>query len=215
MSTTCILEAPSEIFPDRTKQTTAVSSDRAHWDRLIGCSRIIAAVRKEEKLVYALDSPVEVVYLLYGNPLNLRRTIETVRKHGKLPLVNVDLVQGLSRDASAVEYLAQCGAAGVISTNQETLRATRANGLISVLRTFTIDTSAVEAGRRFLSNFQPDAVEMLPAIAAPLVVDKLRAIHPAIRIIAGGLVQDLQMVVRLIDAGIDAVSIGDPGLWVI
>lgn len=215
MSPTCTLKIPIDVSGDRSKAEVAESGDRAHWNRLMGASRIFAAVRKEEKLALALDSPVEVVYLLYGNPLNIRRIVEAVRKSGKLPLVNADLIHGLSHDASAVEYLAECGAAGVISTNHETLRATRANGLISVLRTFTIDTSAVEAARRFLANFQPDAVEMLPAIAAPLVVDHVRAAHPSLRIIAGGLVQDLQTVVRLIGAGIDAVSVGDPNLWVI
>ncbi len=181
----------------------------------MGMSRVIAAVRNEETLKIALCSPVQIVYLLFGNPVNLGRMIGAVRESGKLPLVNADLLQGLSRDASAVEYLALCGAAGIISTHHETLRAARANGMITVLRTFTIDSAAVEAGRRFLAHFQPDAIELLPAVAAPLVVDRIRAAHPALHVIAGGLVSDLHMVAQLVESGVDAVSLSDPELWVV
>lgn len=216
MASTSVIEEPAWAGPARAHQDCLPnSSDRMHWDQLVGRSRIIAAVRRDDKLAMALDSPVEIVYLLYGNPVNLGRMVASVRKRGKLPFVNADLLQGLSRDASAVEFLAHCGAAGIISTHHETLRAARAQGLISVLRTFTIDTAAVDAGRRFLTNFQPDAMELLPAVAAPLVVPRMRTIHPSLRIIAGGLVDNMQTITQLIDARIDAVSVGDPALWVV
>lgn len=189
--------------------------DKQQWVETMGQSRIIAAVRSEETLAIALQSPVRIIYLLFGNPVNLSRMIKAVRESGKLPLVNADLLQGLSRDAAAVEYLALCGAAGIISTHHETLRAARANGLISVLRTFTIDSAAVEAGRRFLAHFQPDAIELLPAVAAPLVIERIRSSHPALHVIAGGLLSDLQQVDTLIQAGVDAVSLSDPKLWVL
>lgn len=189
--------------------------DKPLWDEIVHESRIIAAVRSAETLEQALDSPVRIVYLLFGNPMNIASMIASVRERGKLPLVNADLLQGFSRDASAVEYLAHCGSAGIISTHHETLRAARARGLITVLRTFVIDSAAVEAGQRFLTNFQPDVIELLPAIAAPLVLERIRFAHPGLFVIAGGLLSDLHQVDNLVKAGVDAVSLSDPALWIL
>jgi glycerol uptake operon antiterminator len=186
-----------------------------HWDEILPKTKIIAAVRSAEALQHALQSPIGIVYLLFGNPMNIATMLKSVRDHGKLPLVNADLLQGISRDAHAVEYLASCGAGGIISTNHETLRAARAQELVTVLRTFMIDSASVESGRRFLSHFQPDAVELLPAIAAPLVIDRIREGHPDLRVIAGGLVTNFKQVEGLIAAKVDAVSLSDPKLWLI
>lgn len=189
--------------------------DKQLWDDIVQESRIIAAVRSAETLAQALDSPVRIVYLLFGNPMSIAGMIASVRERGKLPLVNADLLQGFSRDASAVEYLAHCGAAGIISTHHETLRAARARGLITVLRTFVIDSAALEAGQRFLANFQPDVIELLPAIAAPLVLERIRSTHPDLFVIAGGLLSDLRQVDELVRAGVNAVSLSDPALWIL
>jgi glycerol uptake operon antiterminator len=185
------------------------------WDEVLGDTRIIAAVRRADALKRALESPVRIVYLLFGNPMNIEPMLKSVRDCGKVPLVNVDLLQGISRDAFAVEFLATCGTVGIISTNHETLRAARARELITVLRTFMIDSASLESARRFLTQFQPDAIELLPAIAAPLVVERIRQDHSALRVIAGGLVSNLKQVEELISANVDAVSLSDPSLWLI
>jgi glycerol uptake operon antiterminator len=189
--------------------------DKALWDETLKNSSIIAAVRSENTLESALASPVRLVYLLFGNPMNLAQMISAALAREKLLLVNADLLQGFSRDAFAVEYLAHLGVSGVISTHHGTLQAARAHGLITVLRTFMIDSAAVEGARRFLANFQPDAVELLPAIAAPLVIDRFRESHPALKVIAGGLISNLMQVDQLVKAGVDAVSLSRPELWVL
>ncbi|MBS1822117.1 MAG: glycerol-3-phosphate responsive antiterminator [Acidobacteria bacterium] len=197
------------------KKATKAVRDKEAWDEALKDSSIIAAVRSEETLEGALASPVRLLYLLFGNPMNLAQMIATARARGKLVLVNADLLQGFSRDAFAVEYLAHCGVSGIISTHHGTLQAGRANGLITVLRTFMIDSAAVEGARRFLANFQPDAVELLPAVAAPLVIDRIRGSHPALKVIAGGLIGDLMQVEKLVQAGVDAVSLSRPDLWIL
>lgn len=199
-----------------TGETGGQIARRKHrWEEVLGGTRVIAAVRSAEGLEHALASPVRIVYLLFGGPMNIAEMVKAVLDRGKLPLVNADLLQGLSRDAHAVEYLASCGTAGIISTNHETLRAARAQELVTVLRTFMIDSASVDSARRFLVQFQPDAIELLPAIAAPLVIDHIREGHPELHVIAGGLVTSLKQVEGLIAAKVDAVSLSDPRLWVI
>src|ERR1700678_3934768 len=94
---------------------------------------IIAGVRTLEALAVAARSPVEMTYLLFGNTLNIADLIASLRDSGKLVLVNLDLIAGLSRDSCNVEYLARCGAAGIVSTHQEILRTAKNQGLITVL----------------------------------------------------------------------------------
>lgn len=198
-----------------TQENGQIACTKHGWEEVLGDTRIIAAVRKTETLQRALESPVRIVYLLFGNPMNIGPMVKSVRDRGKIPLVNIDLLQGLSRDGYAVEYLATCGTAGIISTSHETLRAARAQELITVLRTFMIDSASLDSARRFLGQFQPDAIELLPAIAAPLVVERIREDHPGLHVIAGGLISNLKQAESLISANVDAVSLSDPNLWLI
>ena len=184
------------------------------WRDVLEKRHIIAAVRNEEGLAAAEKSATETVYLLYGNTLNIAGLLRRLRDHGKLPLVNLDLLAGFSRDAINAEYLASCGAAGVISTHCEVLRASRRQGLITVQRTFALDSAAIDAGLRTMGQFLPDAVEILPAVASPRVASRFRALHPHLRIVAGGLISDLKEVESLLAAGINAVSVSDPRFWV-
>ena len=184
------------------------------WHDVLERRHIIAAVRNSEGLIVAEKSPTETVYLLYGNTLNIAELLRRLRNHGKLPLVNLDLLAGFSRDSINAEYLASCGAAGVISTHCEVLRASRKHGLITVQRTFALDSAAVDAGLRTMSQFLPDAVEILPAVAAPRVVRRFRNAHPNLRIVAGGLISDLKEVESLLASGINAVSVSDPRFWI-
>ena len=184
------------------------------WRDVLEKRHIIAAIRNKEALAAAAKSTTETVYLLFGNPLNVPDLLRTVREQGKLPLVNLDLLAGFSRDSINAEYLASCGAAGIVSTHTEVLRASRRQGLITVQHTFALDSSAIDAGLRAIGQFVPDAVEILPAVAAPRVLARFRQAHPDLRIMAGGLISDLHEVESLLAAGIDAVSVSDPRFWI-
>jgi len=186
----------------------------SQWRDVLENRHVIAAIRNIEALSAVARSPTEVVYLLFGNTLNIGDLLKRVRDGGKLPLVNLDMLAGFSRDAINAEYLAVSGAAGVVSTHGEVLRASRKQGLITVQRTFALDSAAIEAGLRTIHQFLPDAVEILPAVAAPRVLARFRDVHPQLRVVAGGLIADLKEVESLLAAGVDAVSISDPKFWV-
>jgi glycerol uptake operon antiterminator len=185
------------------------------WRDVLEKRHLIAAVRNEEGLAAVEKSPTEAVYLLYGNTLNIAELIKRLRGYGKLPLVNLDLLTGFSRDSINADYLATCGAAGVISTHCEILRASRRLGLITVQRTFALDSAAIEAGIKTMNRFLPDAIEILPAVAAPRVAPRFRNLHPHLRIVAGGLISELKEVESLLAGGINAVSVSDPRFWIV
>jgi len=184
-------------------------------DAYLQRSRIIPAVRSPEHIPAACAAPGAIVYLLTGDVISIAALVRDLRDCGKLICVNIDLLGGLSSDAPAVDFIAQTGASGIISTHAQTLKAARAHGLLAIQRTFMLDSQAVANAARSLERFNPDAVEILPAMVAPRTLPRLRAVRPDLPIIAGGLVFDLVEIDRLVRAGVDAVSASEPSLWVI
>jgi glycerol uptake operon antiterminator len=181
---------------------------------LADCS-IIAAVNTTAAFDAALASPTRAIYLLTGNPLNLPEMLERAHLCSKVCLVNMDFLDGLSRDRYAVEFLAELKVDGIVSTRFETLKAAHALGLITIQRTFAIDSAAITAAIKSLGQFLPDAMEVLPAMAAPKVARRLRRAHPELILIGGGLIEGVKEIEDLLAAGVRSVSVSDQRLWLI
>jgi glycerol uptake operon antiterminator len=181
---------------------------------LADCS-IIAAVNSPESFDAALESPTRAIYLLTGNPLNLPEMLERAHLCSKVCLVNMDFLDGLSRDRHAVEFLAKLKVDGIVSTRFETLKAAHALGLITIQRTFAIDSAAITAAIKSLGQFLPDAMEVLPAMAAPRVARRLHVAHPGLILIGGGLIEGVKEIEDLLAAGVRSVSVSDQRLWLI
>ena len=194
--------------PQREKMHEPISS-------LLQRSAIIPAIRGPEYIQRALASPSVIVWLLYGTPLTLPDIVRQVRSAGKLPVANLDLLTGFAQDSDGIDLLAAEGIAGVVSTRQSVLRAARAQGMIAVQRTFVVDSIAVGNIVRALQHFLPDAVELLPAAAAPLCVATLRKAQPQLPIIATGLITTMRQVDDLIRCGVSSAATSDVSLWVL
>jgi glycerol uptake operon antiterminator len=196
------------------KQTRARISQDELWGWLEQ-SRIIPSIRIGENIPTACASPAKIVFLMFGTPVTIGDLVTQLKDSGKFPIVNIDLLSGFARDAAAIEFLAKSGAPGVISTHQDTLRAARSQGLLVVQRTFAIDSVAVANSFRTLEHFLPDIIELLPAIAAPLIIPMLRPIRPRLPVIGCGLVSSLMQVDELVRQGVASVSASNPSLWIV
>ncbi len=178
-------------------------------------TRVIPAVRAPEFLLRGAQAPGKIVYFLFGNPEDIQQMAETVVAADKIPILNLDLAAGLARDQAAVSFLARRSVQGIISTHPEPLRAARDFGLFAVQRTFLLDSAALLSVLRSLDHFLPDALEVLPAMAAPHIVAQLRKNHPMLPVIAGGLIKTLREIDDLVQQGVSSVSVSDCDLWVI
>lgn len=176
---------------------------------------VIAAVNSQEAFEEALSVPTRCLFILTGNPLVLPGMLKRARDCGKLCMVNMDFLDGLSRDRFAVEFLAAAGVAGIVSTRSDTLKSAQGLGLMTVLRTFGIDTAAVMAAKKSLAQFRPDAVEVLPAMAAPRVGKCLLETYPELTIIGGGLIETVKEIEGLLAEGIHAITTSNARLWLI
>lgn len=174
---------------------------------------VIAAVKSDEDLSRALTSDCAAIFFLYGTVLNISDLVKSAKDAGKIALVHVDLIEGLSgRDNIAVDFLAKnTQTDGIISTRPNLIRRAKELKLISVQRFFLLDSIAYENVLRQSSN--ADIVDILPG-AMPRVLSRLSAqLHQPL--IASGLLADKQDVISALGAGAIAVSTTSEPLWFI
>lgn len=200
------------VFPSEVDEHPPIQEELGAW--LEQC-RVIPSLRTVDNLPAACASPSKVIFLLFGTPLVIGDLVSRLRDAGKLPIANMDLLAGFARDAAAIDFLAQSGLAGIISTHQDTLRTARSHGLLAFQRTFALDSVAVSNSVRSLEHFLPDVIELLPAIAAPFILPMLHAARPKLPVIGCGLVRYLSQIDELVKQGITAVSVSEPSLWIL
>lgn len=179
---------------------------------LFEISPIITAVKDEQGLEKALKTESPVVFLLFGNICNITGLVDQVKNSGKIAIVHVDLIQGLSSKEVAVDFIHQnTRADGIISTKAPLVRHAMDLGMIGGQRTFLIDSMALETTKNQLLTFQPDFMELMPGVM-PKILKTVRG-YTEIPLVAGGLISDKKDILAAFDAGVDAVSTTREELW--
>lgn len=179
---------------------------------LFEISPIITAVKDEQGLEKALKTESPVVFLLFGNICNITGLVDQVKNRGKIAIVHVDLIQGLSSKEVAVDFIHQnTRADGIISTKAPLVRHAMDLGMIGGQRTFLIDSMALETTKKQLLTFQPDFMELMPGVM-PKILKTVRG-YTEIPLVAGGLISDKKDILAAFDAGVDAVSTTREELW--
>lgn len=173
---------------------------------------VIAAVKTDEALTAALASPCSAVFLLASTLLTVDGLVHRIHDAGKLAVVHIDLVDGLSSREIAVDSLnALCRPDGIISTRPTLIRRARHRGLLTVQRAFILDSLSLTSLSGQLEQGKPDFVEILPGIM-PRVIAEISA-RTQVPVIAGGLLRDKADVMAAMRAGAAAVSTSAPSLW--
>lgn len=161
---------------------------------------VIAAVKTDEALTAALASPCSAVFLLASTLLTVDGLVHRIHDAGKLAVVHIDLVDGLSSREIAVDSLnALCHPDGIISTRPTLIRRARHRGLLTVQRAFILDSLSLTSLSGQLEQGKPDFVEISARTQVP--------------VIAGGLLRDKADVMAAMRAGAAAVSTSAPSLW--
>ena len=173
---------------------------------------VIAAVKTDEALTAALASPCSAVFLLASTLLTVDGLVHRIHDAGKLAVVHIDLVDGLSSREIAVDSLnALCHPDGIISTRPTLIRRARHRGLLTVQRAFILDSLSLTSLSGQLEQGKPDFVEILPGIM-PRVIAEISA-RTQVPVIAGGLLRDKADVMAAMRAGAAAVSTSAPSRW--
>lgn len=172
---------------------------------------VIASVKDEAGLALALESSVQVIFLLFGDLLTVGDIIARTKAAGKAVLVHLDLVDGLSPREMAVDFIAGLRADGILTTKPLLIRRAKALGLLAVQRFFLLDSIALESIERHLSQDNPDLIEVLPGLMPKIIRRLTGANRPPV--IAGGFLSEKEDVVAALSAGAVAVSATHPQVW--
>lgn len=173
---------------------------------------LIAAVKDLKKLDEALNSSCEIIFLLNGNIFNLKENVQKAHDKNKLIFLHIDLIDGFSKDLTALKYIHQdIKPDGIISTKNNQIKNAKELGLLTVQRLFIIDSLSIETTVKTSRATNPDAVEIMPGIM-PKITKKLSE-RISIPIIAGGLVSEKSEVVSILNSGGFGVSTTESALW--
>ncbi|MGN1419847.1 MAG: glycerol-3-phosphate responsive antiterminator [Acutalibacteraceae bacterium] len=173
---------------------------------------VIAAVKDLDNLESAINSKCEIIFLLCGNIFNLEQIVKKAKKKDKMIFIHVDLIDGFSRDATALKYIHEkINPDGIVSTKNSQLRAAKDFGMLTVQRLFIVDSLSIDTTVKTSSLIKPDAVEIMPGIM-PKITKQLCS-KLTVPIIAGGLISEKEDVEKELESGALGVSTSCSELW--
>ena len=179
--------------------------------RIMEQNPVVPALKDESRLQDCLRCPCGVVFVLCGDILNIGDIILRLHEGGKKAVIHADLITGLAPREIAADYLARCGADGIISTRPAITRRGRELGLLSVLRLFALDSKAVSKARSEVDAGDPDMIEILPGPIPRVIARVSRELN--VPVIAGGLLEEKSDILAVLGAGALCVSTTDSRLW--
>lgn len=175
-------------------------------------SPIIAAIKDDEGLKKCKESDSQVIFILYGDICSISDIVNEVKTSGKIAMVHIDLINGLSSKEIAVDFIRKFTEAdGIITTKPVLIKRAKELGLYTILRLFVIDSMAYENIEKQLRAARPDLIEILPALM-PKVVKRICKMSST-PVIAGGLVSEKEDIMELLDAGVTSVSSTNTDIW--
>lgn len=172
---------------------------------------VIMAIYGIEQLSQALNSIAPVCILANIDLLKLQPVIDLLNAAGKKVIVNIDSCRGLSQDKGGVEYVAEAGAIGLLSTRVAVVQSAKKYGLIKMQKVFVTDRSTWLRSLDALQHSEPDYVQLMPAtMLAFLSCEDRRQLPP---VIASGFVSKPEYIHTALSQGAVAVSTSDNHLW--
>ena len=180
---------------------------------------IIAAVKSMEDVEECCKhDDIRVIFILFGDVCSIGSIVKTIRDAGKIAMVHMDLISGLSPKEIAVEFIKeQTEADGIISTKPSLIKKAKEMSmytvclLYTVLRVFLLDSMAFENIRQQQHMIKPDFIEVLPGVMPKIIAQISHSVK--VPIIAGGLITDKEDVMGALSAGAMAVSSTNHKVW--
>jgi len=174
--------------------------------RILKHSPVIAAFRKPEDIHIEGLSSVGVLFILGGDIFTLPPIIEQAETFKKLVFVDIDLIKGVGKDAAGIRYLARVSRVhGVITTKSNLINSAQKEGLLSIQRIFGLDSDSLAGGLNVIEKSKPDAIEVLPGLILPKIMNRIRS-RSSVPIIAGGLITTPQEVQEILSSGAIGIS---------
>lgn len=174
---------------------------------------IIAAIKNMDDLnVCCSLEDIRVVFILFGDICTIQGIVKRIKDAGKIAIVHIDLLMGLSSKEIAVDFIKMSTLAdGIISTKVPLIKRGNELEFTTIQRCFLLDSMAFENIRQQQCQVKPDFIEILPGVMPPVITQMCRVSKAPI--IAGGLIADKESVMNALTAGAMAVSSTNHEVW--
>jgi glycerol uptake operon antiterminator len=173
---------------------------------------VIAAVQNVEDLEIAIKSQVNTIFLLCADIFNAKSLVNRIRNAGKSALIHIDFLEGIGKDAKAIDYIIQIiQPDGVISTKSSHIKIAKEKGMFTIQRFFLIDNKSYEMTIKSVKSIQPNMIEIMPGVM-PGIIQRITG-QLSIPVIAGGLISSKQDIMDVLSAGALGASTGKKVLW--
>ncbi|MGN0157901.1 MAG: glycerol-3-phosphate responsive antiterminator [Brotaphodocola sp.] len=180
---------------------------------MVEANPVIAAIKDMEGLEKSCQVPdIKVIFILFGDICNINDIVKRIRSAGKLAIVHIDLITGLSSKEITVDFIKyHTGADGIISTKPSMIRRAKEVGMYTVMRFFLLDSISLDSLAKQLAVVKPDFIEILPGVMPKIIRKVCRQVKT--QVIAGGLITDREDIMTALDAGAIAVSSTNQNVW--
>ena len=167
---------------------------------------VIAAVKDMDGVKKCCErEEIKIVFILFGDVCSICRIVEELKAHGKVAMVHMDLVSGLSGKEVAVDFIKKnTRADGIIKRAREL-------DLYTTLRVFVLDSMAFENIEKQMGLARPDSIEILPGLMPKVIRRVARLVK--VPVIAGGLISGKEDVMAALSAGAISVSSTNQSVW--
>lgn len=177
----------------------------------LACHPMIMAIYGIDQLKVALTSRAQVCIIANIDLIKLQPVITLLAKADKYVIVNIDSCNGLSQDKGGIDYIAETGAMGLLSTRLQTVQRAKKSGLVTMQKIFVTDRSTWLRSLHALEQSEPDYVQLMPAPMLAMLPQADRQRLPPI--VASGFVSNKAQIRAALASGATAVSSSDSALW--
>lgn len=175
-------------------------------------SPVIAAVKDMEGLEKCLQSELKIVFILFGDVCSIPIITQKIKAAGKIAMVHIDLVAGLSAKEISVDFIKNNTVAdGIISTKMNIIKRAKELAMYTVYRVFVIDSMALSGIEHQQQTIRADMIEVLPGVM-PKIIKRICKMSSR-PVIAGGLISDKTDVIEALEAGAISISTTNQKVW--
>lgn len=172
---------------------------------------VIAAVKNEEQLNLAVNSEAQIIFVLFGDIMNIKEISDVIISKNKIGIIHIDLVEGLTNKEVVIRYIKEkTQFSGIISTKPQVVKLAKKHGLLGVQRVFIFDTLSLNTVKNHMIS-ECDAVEVLPGII-PKVLGIIST-YCNKPVVAGGLIETKEEVMQALSSGATCVSTTKKEIW--
>lgn len=173
---------------------------------------IIASIKNMENLEKALVSPCTNIFLQTGNIFNLKEISQNVKSKDKNLYINIDSIDGFSKDTWGLEYIIKnIELDGIITNKSNLIKICKYMGVFSIEKLLIHDSMDLLNGLNTLRNSRPHCVDILPGLI-PSIIETVSN-ETKIPIIASGLISTKEDVDLALNAGALGVSSSNINTW--